>query len=289
MVRDVAHRKNGPKGTERKAKGAPSVAVLLKQWSAAVFDLAIASGRADNNAAAQFKISTAVKKPPVTNCKALEEPHLKALLLALSGYSVRKQGQKFGGQRDTAIAAELLCLFATRTAELRKARWEQFDVDNAIWTIPAENMKMKRPHVVPLSSQAIVLLDELRLINAPAADGTGWLFPNRRSVNSGCMSAMTINAMLVRLGFNGADTDTDFSAHGFRATFSTICNDREYARGEVIEAQLAHAPKDKIMAVYNKAKYLPERRALMQRWGDYVASLKTPKSEASQFDTVLAA
>jgi integrase len=145
LVRAVAIRKDGAKGTERSAKGAPSVAIMLKQWCGAIFNHAILTGRADNNVAAQIKLRAKedLKKPPTRHNLKLKPAELGALLRALPGYSVRKPGQCYGGHRATAVAVELLCLLAVRTAELRKARWEQFDIENRLWTIPPENMKVK--------------------------------------------------------------------------------------------------------------------------------------------------
>lgn len=271
LVQSVGTRKGGAQGDERKDKGAPSVAVLLKQWSSAVFALAIATQRAEINPAEGFKVSLAVKKPQTKNNKALGENELRELLAALDSYSVKKPGQSYAGQRDTVIAIRLLMLLFVRTVELRKAQWQEFDFMNALWTIPGERMKMGLPHVVPLPTQAIVLLQELRTINPPAKDGKGWLFPNRRRGSVDSMSATTINRALQNMGFNG---DKLFRAHGARGTASTTLHEQDYAP-QIIERQLAHVQKNKVAGSYNKAQWLNQRRAMVQAYADHLDSLKS--------------
>jgi integrase len=154
-----------------------------------------------------------------------------------------------------------MLLTFVRTVELRKAEWSEFDLDNAEWRIPAERMKMREPHIVPLSKQTVSLLRELQTYTG----GRAVLFPNYRRPNE-CMTATTLNRALERMGFNGKDS-IGFSAHGFRATASTILNEMGY-RSDVIERQLAHAERDKVRASYNHAEYMDERKAMMQEWAD---------------------
>lgn len=161
------------------------------------------------------------------------------------------------------IALRLMLLTFVRTVELRKAEWSEFDLDRAEWRIPAERMKMREPHIVPLSRQAVDLLRELHTHTG----GRRLLFPNYRRPNE-CMTATTLNRALERMGFNGKDS-IGFSAHGFRATASTMLNEMGY-RSDVIERQLAHAERNKVRASYNQAEYLEERRQMMQAWADEV-------------------
>lgn len=262
-------------GDERKAKGAPSVAVLLKQWCGKVFSYAIATGRYENNNPANgFDLSDVVKKPKAKSNKALDEHELRAVLSALSQYTVKKDGRKYAGQRDTCIAIELLLLNAVRTVELRKARWSEFNFMTATWTIPGERMKMGLPHVVPLSVQSIALLQELRLINPPAKDGDGWLFPNRRRGSADCMSATTVNRALGNMGFNG---DRLFRAHGARGTASTTLHGQDYDP-LIVDSALAHKQKG-VAGIYNQGKYLKQRRAMMQAYADHLDGLKTCSSD----------
>lgn len=277
LVQGIAIRKNGATGDERKKVGAPSIAALVKQWCGKVFELAIATVRADTNPAEGFKFSTAAKKPTPRSNKALEsEDDLRALLSALDQYSKPKPGNKNTGSRETTIAIELLMLTAVRTVELRKAEWGEFNFMTAIWTIPAERMKMGKPHVVPLSTQATVLLQELREINPPPKSGRQWLFPNRRRGSVDCMSNTTVNRALQNMGFNG---DRWFRAHGTRGTISTYLNENDHDH-QIVETVLAHKVKG-VAAHYNNAKYIKQRREMLQAYADFLDGLRPKPHEAA--------
>ncbi|MEI7252562.1 tyrosine-type recombinase/integrase [Pectobacterium versatile] len=236
-------------------RGAETVALLVRQWSSAIFRYAVATLRADGDPAAALK--GAVRRPKVEHHKPLSRTDIADFIKALNRY---------GGYRTTVIALELMLLTFVRTVELRKAEWNEFDLDGAEWRIPAGRMKMREEHIVPLSTQAIVLLRELQTYTG----GRGWLFPNYRNPKD-CMTATTLNRALERMGFNGKDS-IGFSAHGFRATASTILNEMGY-RPDVIERQLAHTERNKVRASYNRAEYLDERRKMMQVWADFVCNL----------------
>lgn len=232
-------------------RGAPTVAILIRQWCSAIFCHAVANLKAEFDPVSAIK--GAVKRPKVQHSKPLQAQDIPAFMIAL---------RSFGGYRTTSIAIELLLLTFVRTAELRKAEWHEFDLDNAMWRIPAHKMKMKAEHIVPLASQAVALLRELK-------EWTGnrtLLFPNLRTPSQG-MSATTINRALERMGYAGR-----FSAHGFRSTASTILHERGY-RPEIIERQLAHAEQNKVKAAYNHAEYLQERKAMMQDWAYQIYSV----------------
>lgn len=231
-------------------RGAETVAVLLRQWASAVFRYAVATLRADSDPAAALK--GAIHRPTVKHHKPLSRYQIAHFVTALESY---------GGYRTTVIALRLLLLTFVRTVELRAARWEEIDVDRAEWRIPAERMKKREPHFVPLSRQAVELLRELHTFTG----GRSFLFPNYRTPKT-CMTATTLNRALERMGLNGKDS-IGFSAHGFRATASTILNEIGF-RPDVIERQLAHAERNKVRASYNQAEYLEERRAMMQQWAD---------------------
>lgn len=267
LVKSVAQRTES-KGVERKATGAPTLAIMLRQWCGAVFRLAVVSGRADRNPVIDLKASDVIVRPKIKNNRALKPSELKTFLTKLQGFS---------GQRTTGIAIELLLLTFVRTGELRGATWEEFDLDNALWTVPASRMKMKDAgdHIVPLSSQAVALLKELKGITGVSKAAPHWLFPNYRRATE-CMSATTINRALERMGFNGKET-IGFSAHGFRGTASTLLHEMGY-RPEVIEAQLAHKERSAVKAAYNKAQYIADRMKMMQQWADYVDA---PQSNAN--------
>jgi len=239
---EIVHRVEG--------RGAATVALLVRQWSSAIFRYAVATLRADTDPAAALK--GAIHRPKTKHHKPLSRDQVADFVKALDSY---------GGYRTTVIALRLMLLTFVRTVELRAARWEEIDLERAEWRIPAERMKMREPHLVPLSPQAVELLRELHTFTG----GRDFLFPNYRNPKT-CMTATTLNRALERMGFNGKDS-IGFSAHGFRATASTILNELGY-RPDVIERQLAHAERNKVRASYNQGEYLEERRAMMRQWAD---------------------
>ncbi len=219
-------------------RGAETVALLIRQWASAVFRYAVATLRADADPAAALK--GAIHRPRIEHHKPLSRDQIATFLQALDSY---------GGYRTTVIALRLMLLTFVRTVELRAASWEEFDLDQAEWRIPAQRMKMREPHLVPLCRQAVELLRELHTHTG----GRRFLFPNYRTPRE-CMTATTLNRALERMGFSGKH-GVGFSAHGFRATASTILNELGY-RPEVIERQLAHTERNKVRASYNQAEYL---------------------------------
>lgn len=231
-------------------RGAETVALLVRQWASAIFRYAVATLRADTDPAAALK--GAIHRPKVKHHKPLSRDQIADFVKALNGYA---------GYRTTVIALRLMLLTFVRTVELRAAHWTEINLDRAEWRIPAERMKMREVHIVPLSRQAVELLRELHTYTG----GRGMLFPNYRNPKT-CMTATTLNRALERMGFNGKDS-IGFSAHGFRATASTILNEVGF-RADVIERQLAHAERNKVRASYNQAEYLEERRTMMQQWAD---------------------
>jgi integrase len=233
-------------------RGAATVAVNLRQWCSAIFRYAASTLRADNDPAATLK--GAIQRPRTEHSKPLSRDDIAAFDKALEAY---------GGFRTTVIALRLMLLTFVRTKELRQAPWSEFDLDRAEWRISAQRMKMRDPHIVPLSRQAVELLRELHTHTG----GRHFVLPNFRQPNT-CMTATTLNRALERMGFNGRGT-IGFSAHGFRATASTILNELGY-RPEVIDRQLAHKERNKVRASYNQAEYLQERRGMMQQWADLV-------------------
>ena len=150
-----------------------------------------------------------------------------------------------------------------RPKELRSAEWSEFDLDNAEWRIPAHKMKMRVLHIVPLSKQAIAILNELK----PLTGSGQYLFPSNRT-KTRPMSDNTINGALRRLGY----TKEEMTGHGFRSMASTILNEQGWNR-DAIERQLAHSERDGVRAAYNYAEYLPERKKMMQAWSDYLDGL----------------
>jgi integrase len=154
---------------------------------------------------------------------------------------------------------KLMSMTFVRTTELIEAKWTEFDLENARWDIPADRMKMRTPHIVPLASQALEMLEMLR-------DFTGsneWLFPGDLNP-AHPMSNNTILAALKRMGYKGRMT-----GHGFRGLASTILHEQGYAHDH-IELQLAHAPRNAVSAAYNHALYLEPRARMMQDWADFL-------------------
>lgn len=155
-------------------------------------------------------------------------------------------------------------LVFVRPGELRHAEWSEFDFDQAEWRIPANKMKMKVQHIVPLSKQAIAIFKELH----PVTSNRQYVFPGICSPRRP-MSENTINGALRRLGY----AREEMTGHGFRSMASTLLNELGWNR-DAIERQLAHAERDSVRAAYNYADYLPERRKMMQAWADYLDGLK---------------
>ena len=185
-----------------------------------------------------------------------------ALMRAITNYS---------GSHVVRTALRLAPMLFVRPGELRAAEWAEFDLDAAEWVIPAERMKMRRPHLVPLSAQAVALLRDLR-------DLTGankFVFPSERG-RGRPMSENTLKAALDTLGYKGQHT-----AHGFRHMASTQLHDSRKFRSEVIERQLAHADRNSIRAIYNAAEYLEERRQMMQWWSDRLELLAAANNVVS--------
>lgn len=230
-------------------RGAETVALNLRQWCSAVFRYAVATLRADLDPAAPLR--GAVIRPPVEHSKPLSREDIADLQNRLAVY---------GGHRTTIIAVRLLLLTFVRTTEVRHAEWADFHLEDAEWRIPAERMKMRRMHIVPLARQAIEALRELKTVTG---DGR-CLFPNTRRPHD-VMSGTTVNRALSIMGFAVGEV----SGHDFRATASTRLHEMGY-RSEIIELQLAHTERNRVKAAYNHADYLLERRQMMQAWADWL-------------------
>jgi integrase len=169
----------------------------------------------------------------------------------------------YDGDQRTRLALQLMVLTFARTTELRAARWSEFenlDGNEPLWRVPADRMKMKREHLVPLAPKAVAVLRALR--GLPGSDASPFLFPS--PAREGCMSNNTMLYALYRMGYHGRAT-----VHGFRAMASTALNEMGF-RPDVIERQLAHEEQNAVRAAYNRAEYLGERRAMMKHWADYL-------------------
>lgn len=220
----------------------------VRQRCSEVFRYAIATGRAEYNPAAD--LSSALEVHQSNHFPFLKADEIPDFLRALEGYT---------GSKLVQIAAKLLMITGVRTIELRAALWSEFDLNNAIWEIPAGRMKMRRAHLVPLSTQALNLLDELKIMTG----NYRYVFPGRNDPNKP-MSEASINQLIKRIGYAGKVT-----GHGFRHTLSTILHEKGYASAW-IEIQLAHTDKNKIRGTYNHAKYVDDRRDMMDWYSNFI-------------------
>lgn len=236
-------------------RGALELGHTLLQTCGRVIRYAIATGRAEVDFTPGLR--GAIETVKVTHRPALTKPEeVGALLRAIDGYN---------GTVEVHAALRLLPMLFCRPGELRNAKWDEFDLEAATWSIPAERMKMRRPHLVPLSRQAVTILEKLKPIT-----GRGMhVLPGRGGKRP--MSDMTINAALRRLGY---DTSKEITGHGFRATARTLLHEILRIDPAVIEHQLAHRVPDALGAAYNRTQFLDERRAMMQTWADYLDKLK---------------
>ena len=237
-------------------RGALEIASRVLQRCSAVFRYAIATDRCKNNPA--FKMSEALKSPTRTHYNTIEKGGFPKLLRDIEGYQ---------GSPMTAYALQLIALTFTRTGELVNAEWKEIDLDRSEWLIPAERMKMRRPHLVPLSSQAVAIFREAAKLSGERVH----VFPNRNDPSKPASNAIILRA-LGRMGYTGKMT-----GHGFRSAASTMLNENKSKWGihrDTIELQLAHVEKNASRAAYNFAEYLDERRLMMQQWADYLDVLK---------------
>lgn len=235
------------------ARGAIETAYRTKVICGQVFRYAVATGRAEGDPTAALKGALAKRK--VKHHASITDPkEVAALLRAIDGYQ---------GGFVVKQALRLAPLVFVRPGELRKAEWAEIDLENAEWNIPAEKMKMKQPHLVPLSLQAIEIINELQKVTG----GGKYLFPGRASKP---LSENGVNAALRYLGY---DKET-MTGHGFRAMARTILDEVLQVRPDFIEHQLAHAVKDPNGRAYNRTSHLVERRKMMKMWADYLDGLK---------------
>jgi integrase len=237
------------------ATGKLETAKRAKVKAGQVFRYAVLEGKAESDPTASLK--GALKPPKEKHHAAITDPlRIGQLLRAIDGYR---------GQFTTLKALQLAPLVFVRPGELRQAAWSEFDLDGAIWRIPAERMKMKAAHLVPLSTQALSVLKELW----PLTGNGHYVFPGIRT-DSRPMSENTVNAALRGLGYSGEE----MTGHGFRSMAATRLNEMGW-NADAIERQLAHAESNKVRAAYtHAAQYLEERIRMMQAWADYLDGLR---------------
>ena len=234
-------------------RGAHDLAHRILQVCGQVFRYGIATGRCQRDISRDLR--GALTPHQKRHQAAVRPEELPDLLRAIAGYDDQ-------GDKQTRLALELLALTFVRTNELIGAEWTEMDLDAGLWIVPAARMKMKTEHVVPLSKQALAILEQLREISG----GSRFVFPGRNRDKP--ISNNTMLFALYRLGYKGKMT-----GHGFRAVASTCLNEMGF-RADVIERQLAHSERDAVRGAYNRAEYLPERKKMMQAWAKHVEALR---------------
>jgi integrase len=231
-------------------RGARDIAKRALETTGQVFRYAIAHGYSRRNPASEIRPSDILKSMRKVNYARVDARELPVLLRTMEVYQ---------GTHVTRLALKLMALTFVRTSELIRAKWAEFDFDAARWNIPAERMKMRTPHIVPLAKQTLEVLDTLRTLTGESE----WLFPGDRNAKKP-MSNNTILKALERMGYKGRMT-----GHGFRGLASTILHEQGYNHDH-IELQLAHAPRNAVSAAYNHALYLEPRAKMMQDWADFL-------------------
>jgi len=234
-------------------RGTVDMAHRVQQHCGAIFRFAIATGRAVSDPVPSLRGALST----------VRQEHFAALTDPAEFAGLLRDIDAYRGEATTNGAMRLLALTFQRTKEVRFSEWAQFDLDEALWRIPAEVMKMREAHIVPLSRQAI---DVLKMLQPLTGQGR-LVFPSSTS-RERPISENTVIYALGRMGYKGRMT-----GHGFRTVASTLLNEQGF-RADLIERQLAHAEKNAVRAAYNRAEYLPERKKMMQAWADYLDKLK---------------
>jgi integrase len=240
--------------------GLRETAKRLRGVIGAVFRLAVATLRAETDPT--YALRGAIAAPIVSHRAAItDEKQLGALMVAIDGYE---------GWPTLRSALLFLALTMVRPGEVRRMRRNEVLWPTATWRIPAERMKMRRPHDVPLSRQALAILREVW----PLTMDDNLVFPSIRSIRRP-LSENAFNSVLRRLGYGSEE----HCAHGFRSSASTVLNERGYD-SRVIEVALAHQDENKTRAAYNRAQFWPERQKLLQDWADLLDEFRLPTFQA---------
>lgn len=240
----AAHVKDTLKRVEK--RGSPASAKLLKTWVGGVFRYAAGELLVDNDPT--WPLRNSIKAPKTRHIAHLTAKEIPAFLQAL---------ENVAGEYATKAAIKFLWLTAVRTVEMRGAKWSEFDLEAGTWTIPAERMKKREIHIVPLSTQALELLRSLQ----PISGQWEHVFPGRKD------REQPLTHEAIRDVFKRAGYGQKFTPHGIRSTFSTYFNETG-ANHELVELILAHKERNKIRGAYNHAERLEERRKLLQQWAD---------------------
>ncbi|WP_368875038.1 tyrosine-type recombinase/integrase [Proteus penneri] len=233
-------------------RGATEKLKKVRQRCGEVWKYAIITGRAEYNPAPDLASAFVPhKREHYAHLSVSELPEFLSSI------------DKYMGSQIVRVALRVLILTGVRPGELRKAEWSEINFDTGIWEIPAEKMKMRRPHIVPLSEQVIDLLKQIH----PISGSYQYIFPSRTDYRKH-ISDMALNTMIRRMGYGGRAT-----GHGFRHTMSTILHEQGYNTAW-IETQLAHVDKNSIRGTYNHAQYIDNRREMLQWYADYMGALE---------------
>lgn len=241
------------------ASGRRDTAIATRAAISRVFRLAILSGRADTDPT--YALRGALQPAEVVSHPALVDPKaVGGLVRAVNTYT---------GWQSLRAALQMQAIAFARPSETRTMNIAEIDFDKRIWTIPKEKAKMRRPQDVPLSRQALVVIEEMR----PSINKDGDVFPSMMS-GKRHLSENAMNSALRRMGF----TSDEHTAHGFRSTASTLLNASKKFSSDAIETQLAHLDKDTTRRIYNRWEYWDERVEMMQWWADYIDQLAADRS-----------
>lgn len=244
------------------ARGKHETARRCRSFASRVFRYAVATGRGETDPTSILRGALIV--PKVTHHAAIIEPEqMGELLLAIDAYS---------GHAITRLAMQISPHVMSRPGELRMAEWSEFDLDGAVWKIPAERMKMRRPHEIPLSRQVLAYLAELFPLTGPE----GYVFPAFHT-SKRPLSENTINQAFRRMGYGVGEV----TPHGLRTTASTLLNESGKWSADAIERSLAHADANSIRGTYNRGRYWTERVAMHQWWSDYLDELRASAKDKS--------
>ncbi|MDP3279810.1 MAG: tyrosine-type recombinase/integrase [Nitrosomonas sp.] len=253
VIRDIAAPELLAVLRKIESRGAHEKAQRCREYAGRVFRYAIATGRAERDPSGDLR--GALTPVKVKHHASITDPKaIGALLRSISGFS---------GSYITKCALQLAPLVFVRPGELRHAEWVEIDFDKPEWRIPGHKMKMKEPHIIPLSVQAVEILQSIH----PLTGDGQYVFPSIRS-GARPMSENTINAALRRMGYE----KDEMTGHGFRSMVSTLLHEHGWPH-EAIERQLAHAERNKVVAAYNYAEHLPKRKEMMRWWADYLDEL----------------
>ncbi len=237
------------------AKGTLDTAHRARQVAGQVFSYAIQTGRAERNVARD--LAGALKPVRQTHRAAIIDPHQLGKLL--------RDMEDSNAGMIVKTAMKISPILFQRPGEIRHMEWQELDLENGVWEIPADKMKMRQPHIVPLPRQVIELIEEIQ----PLTGRGKYVFPSARG-GSRCLSENGVRTALRDMGY----TNEVITPHGFRATARTLLDETLGFRIEYIEHQLAHAVKDPNGRAYNRTSYLEQRKEMMQEWADYLDQLK---------------